>query len=354
MLKALKFVGLTLYAAVFVEAYTWYAVDDIRKGPSFTVYDAEHGLAMRKNFAGRRVTHEYDMSFTTGEQGFRGGTYDVVKPSGTLRVASVGNSQAFGVGVDDDETYCQLAERELNERVDCDVQVMNMAVTESKTDTVLSMWDKIVSFEPHVLLVRYDYWNFINPNLIYKVRDGQLVHRETFPNTGLRRRLEKVALLRHFEGFAWYGFVRLKLPTYLTRMREARDRMFTLHTQTPEAEKPPISYDWKEFLQLKELLYRAEAAQLDVVFLKFPLYPHDVSDHFRSVNPNRDERFAALVDRDGVVVIDCSDLDMGRRPELYYPEDEHLNLLGHAELARRVSDGLTGQLSSDCQGSGSK
>lgn len=332
-----RWLALGTYAAILTELYCWYAVPGIRVGPSFTVWDANHGFAIRKNFSGRRQTHEYDMTFTTGAQGFRGKTYSKNKPPGTYRIASLGNSQAFGVGVNDNQTYSYLLEQRLNAMGAGQVEVLNMAVTDAGTGMILSMWETILAYEPDVLLVRYDFWNFVNPFKQYSYRDGSLVHHPPYAQSLLRKTIEKSHVVRYLENAAWYGFVRGLVPTYSVRISETKAALLApLHKTSSAGSAVAKSTDEQEYRLLRELVKRAQVAGIPLLMMKCELYP-DESPAFRRDNPERDERVARIISASGVTVLDCTDLSVRRTPMMFFRVDQHLNQQGHAEVALRLS-----------------
>jgi len=88
--------------------------------------------------------------------GFRGAEISTAKPEGTLRVAVVGGSAAFGVGVHDDETIEAYLATALSERLGRPVEVINGAVTSFNSSQELSqILFRIMPLDPDVIIV-YD------------------------------------------------------------------------------------------------------------------------------------------------------------------------------------------------------
>ena len=350
-----KYFFAVVFTLVFGEMYCRWAVRDIRYGPSFTIADPEHGWVIRKNFVGRRATREYTMLWTTGEQGFRGRTYDKIKPDGVLRIASLGNSQAFGVGVNDDETYAHLMEKELSRIAHRPVEVINMAVTDTGTDVILSMWDEILGFSPDILVVRYDYWNFQDPYRLYDYQAGRLVKREQERMSSFRQFMDRQPLTRHLEKSALYGFARLIIPRYSIRLHEATARLFNLNTKhvlqtasaagnrfattMPLGGPTATPADDQECRLLTELVRRARAAGIPLVIAWFNL---DLTGPQTAMELAREQRFKDITSVAGVYTLDLRDMLPIR--EYFYPVDEHLSPAGHAHVASQLSSIISEKL----------
>src|SRR6185503_2752348 len=87
-------------------------------------YDGLPGV--RGRFHGQTVTHN--------SQGNRGPEAAFAKPSGVRRVVVIGDSQAWGYGVGDDETIPAQLQRLLNEAGGARYEVLNLGVGGYGTD----------------------------------------------------------------------------------------------------------------------------------------------------------------------------------------------------------------------------
>jgi hypothetical protein len=81
----------------------------------FNVYlpNAKLNHTLRPDWEGRNITDAYDVGVRINELGFRGGS---AKPQSAARprILVVGDSFAFGMGVEDDQTFAHVMERELS------------------------------------------------------------------------------------------------------------------------------------------------------------------------------------------------------------------------------------------------
>jgi lysophospholipase L1-like esterase len=84
--------------------YAGYVQSRERMAPGFLVYDPTLGWRMAARWSGRHVHYDFDAQYTTNAQGLRGTEW--LDPAiGNRRIAFLGDSFTFGLGVNDDETF---------------------------------------------------------------------------------------------------------------------------------------------------------------------------------------------------------------------------------------------------------
>ena len=122
---------------------------------------------------------EFDVRIHTNRFGLRGPTPAIPKPAGTVRVLMLGDSYTFGFPVQDEETFCALAERGLRAR-GLPVEVINGGVSGySPTLHYLSLRDEFLQFEPDLVILWYDLGDlqedtWFQKNLLYDAQ-GRIV-----------------------------------------------------------------------------------------------------------------------------------------------------------------------------------
>ncbi|MGQ0792578.1 MAG: SGNH/GDSL hydrolase family protein [Deltaproteobacteria bacterium] len=100
--------------------------------------------------------------------GFRGGDWEIEKPAGVKRILILGDSMAFGPGMNDDETFTALMEASLNEGAPLGTryEVMNFSVPGYDTGHEICILERYaMKFKPDAVFL-----NFYLNDLIY-VRD---------------------------------------------------------------------------------------------------------------------------------------------------------------------------------------
>ena len=86
--------------------------------------DVTVGWRPRPNITARHVSGDvFDTTFTTNSRGLRDREHSIEKPPGTLRVVVLGDSFAWGYGVNDDVVFPRLLESQL-----AGVEVINLGV----------------------------------------------------------------------------------------------------------------------------------------------------------------------------------------------------------------------------------
>ncbi len=309
---------LLVFAVVFVEAYCWVAVPKIQVGPSFKQPDSELGMVQRRDFKGRRYTHEYDMYWSTGAQGFRGGSHSKKKPPNTVRIASIGNSHTFGVGVQDDETYSKLTESALG-----DAEVINMSVTNGGTGIIVRTWENILGYQPDALVIRYDGWNFEDPYRQYHPGDGPLVARDHHQQKRNPLRALEDTPLR--DSAAW-GLLRVRYSPISKGWRLAKCRLVTIRTVNSatclerNTEAALAQRAAQEGRLLEALSSLIASVNTPVIFLRFALTEQQAQIFD-----------AHIPDLANVSVLDFA--SMVGNTDYHFAVDKHLNANGHAQVA---------------------
>jgi lysophospholipase L1-like esterase len=90
-------------------------------------------------------------------QGFRDREYSVTKSADCLRIAIVGDSVTFGVGVDIENTFVKQAERLLRSRCKKKIEVMNFGASGASTINELELIErKVLLYKPDLIILEMD------------------------------------------------------------------------------------------------------------------------------------------------------------------------------------------------------
>lgn len=92
----------------------------------------------------------------TNSRGFQGAGFETAKRAGALRVVCMGNSSTFGWGAPPDSSYPRLLERELEERLARDVEVINAGVPGYSSIQGLAFLEReIIPLSPDILTLSF-------------------------------------------------------------------------------------------------------------------------------------------------------------------------------------------------------
>lgn len=328
--------------------------------------DGALGYTIRPNWETYQVAEEYSVRVTTNALGMRGAGASAEKAPGVYRVLVVGDSFAFGYGVEDWETFPARLQAELEER-GLRVEVLNAGVPGWSTDGYfVYLREHGFALEPDLVLVALSEnelsdmgWNRLAldedrlPRRVESTRRmidyrGRMRYLDGSP-------LEVPAL--DFPGSEWLAdhselFHRLRLRIAKTwialRLESEAERRSQMAGEPPsgpiaslgEAEIQRGLLSGQEFQlryhrHLIDAIERASEERgiaLRLLLAASPWYPEHGRPGERALHEDCSLDPACL---------DSADLFTGASdPDAYYPRDGHWTAEGHARVARALADWL--------------
>ncbi|HXT71913.1 MAG TPA: SGNH/GDSL hydrolase family protein [Vicinamibacterales bacterium] len=176
--------------------------------------DAEIGYTYRRTF----VSSAFGAGLRTNSLGFRGSDWTRERPANTVRIALIGDSHAFGFGVEFDQTWGELLRGRLAARLRRNVEVMNFGVNgynsrqEAAVLTALAL-----PLAPDLVVIQVS----SNDN------DAALkVDAEGFLHTGVKGKPDDIDIWqdRHQQAYSWFQRRMLSTSRFLTWVRILRLR----------------------------------------------------------------------------------------------------------------------------------
>lgn len=268
--------------------------------PAYVEHDARLGWRYRPNAVERHATDEFDVEVRTNSLGFRGPEWSLSDgPEHAPRVLVLGDSFAFGWGVEHDESLpARLQE------LRPDWKVFGAGVSGYGTDQELLLLEALVDrVRPDVVAVVYC------ENDLYECADDVAYgkHKPRFVSAGGELRLEGVPVPR-----PWMERASLAWRAYL---KSRWERQFAARPRDPNAE-------WALVCDL----YR----RMRDVLRDRPLVV--VSDQARLAG------FAA--DEPGIEHVDLGSAFGADTARFHFPVDGHWNRDGHARAAEALARAL--------------
>ena len=301
---------------------------------------------------------EFHYRITTDAYGFRR-TYPFVNNEKTYSFAILGDSQSFGVGVNDDETFASLLAKNLN------ASVLNTACPGYNTiEEFLTYQNRVKQFKPrHVLLFFFagndPYENYKNRRLYYEKPQIQTFAQkpqnapdswwEELKNflakhSAIYNSLIKLRQIPQINQFLYrYKLVNPTPPAELAIFKKDEDSQALAHWQMTEQMIINLrdeveangSKFWIVFIPDR---YQVNKAHWQQWLSKYNLNAQD----FDLTLPNR--HLTAFSVKNGIHFEDTTEIltqmyNQGKN--VYWKIDSHLNVLGHKVIA----DFLTSRLS---------
>lgn len=300
---------------------------------SSNVYSEVYGWELRRGFRGL----DFGRMASVNAQGYRGPAHAFTKPAGVSRVVMLGDSIAYGAGVEDWETFSALLEAKARGRR----EVVNLAVGGYGTDQALLRLERDgLRYQPDVVMLHFclfsDYVDNALPAALFDARQPKP-----------RFTLEGGQLVLHDE------HVRLSPPRRLAQWLVDESHLYNrvvglLHgNRAPRA--PGVWIDRRDAVladlgSAAELTFRLVRRMKDVsekagARFFFVIHPDRFSYKHRSKLMRKMCRNPLL---DGLPVIDLGPRyrERGRSfEEIALDEPGHLTHLGH-ELAAEALDAL--------------
>lgn len=127
-------------------------------------YENRPGGSMRLRYKSRSGALLREVVASVNAQGFRGPLVETERTEGTLRIACVGDSQTFGLGVGDEESWPAVLETTLRaEDAASPVEVLNCGVAGYEIEQeVASLEERVHAFESDLVILGF----FMNDTLV--------------------------------------------------------------------------------------------------------------------------------------------------------------------------------------------
>ena len=117
--------------------------------------DYELEFTMKPNFCGRLEGSEFQNSVNTNSAGFRDSREFTREKSDSVRIFGLGDSFAFGWGVEQQQTYLSLLQQELKDRTDATVDVFNLGVWGYGTLQEIKVFNLFRDYKPDLVILEF-------------------------------------------------------------------------------------------------------------------------------------------------------------------------------------------------------
>jgi lysophospholipase L1-like esterase len=168
----------------------------------------------------------------TNEHGLRGPSRTFAKPNGTFRIVLLGDSFAFGWGVEHEESFAHLLESKLSKRIGKPVEVINTGVPGYSTFQQVAVFEELgAKFNPDAVLLFFVENDFGLPFMIKNFDNpGSL------EETSSREQFQKYKGLENND-WTYLDFINpnSQLPELLKLCKKSQAKLFVAINPNPKA-----------------------------------------------------------------------------------------------------------------------
>ncbi len=336
------------------------------------VSDPDLGYVLAKNYDARHQHPEYDMTIHTSSDGLRGKEITSKSPD-TFRILVLGDSIAWGYGVDLTDSFPHQLEQRLNDRLSPGFEVLNAAIPGYGTAQELVLLQKLgLDYEPDLVIVGLFVENDAYDNLIEgaqyrRVVGGYLVDWYRYERNRKENPLVPVTAFLS-QNSHLYVFLRSFVRGFTARGSDGlpRLRLEALPEISEQGYLPVFAKEYSPEMErgmaltkrlIGDIQDAAAARDAEILLILFPsqvqVYPDlwaDLQtayrldgDKYALAKPNA--MLGEFAAQHGIPMVDLlADFrEAGRDTQLYYRTDLHQNAAGQALAAEVVYEGLLAQ-----------
>lgn len=274
--------------------------------------------------------------------GIRGPEATRKKPQGVWRIAMIGDSVTYGLGVEVEQTFPSLLESELNPADTGPVEVLNFGVPGYNSFQEYTLLRKrVLDYEPDLVVMTFTPDDVETTPVIIKVGGSMCLFRNHFEGIGLLNNSLHWAVFRSSH---LYRFLYKRAALAFA----APERGFEAGNAKPEVE-------WQNVCRAANLCAEKETEFLLVLspwLLPYAEPPEDTElvlptpDEFRSLSEAFDQVRKLAADS-SLEYLDLGPLyqEYSGKLKLQPLDHEHLNPLGNKLVAERLSDKVSVMIS---------
>jgi hypothetical protein len=250
-----------------------------------------------------RLSTTGDALYRINQDGFRGPKHARPKPVGANRVVVLGDSIAFGYGVDEASAFPRVLERQLAALApQANIEIVNLAVGGYNAWNEAELLKDVgVTYQPDLVLVQFCINDLNDPSVHFDAQTRILLSTipdDAFPNPSLRRG-PRHSPSRFLAWCAASSLCAAASDQWLAAQEPHFDDAAKRAALTPVETDDGPEWDWLETRYL-EMAAAAERAGSRFAVLAFP-YPAQLTGH--TPDPVQ-ERVLALARRNGWTGVD--------------------------------------------------
>jgi lysophospholipase L1-like esterase len=331
-----------------------YLISDVIRPDPVLPFRFQENASGRMSYPG-----EFDVAVRINGQGLRADEdYTYAKPEGVVRIAILGDSMTFGQGVEASQAYPKVLESLLKAgKREC--QVLNFGVFSwGPGEYYAYLKNDVLRYHPDIVAVGFflggDFFDTVNSKVV--VQDGELVVNSSRSGGMLESRkftqfipfsswLRGHSHLFRLAGVALFSPKEIVVSGYRYDLNKPyEDMLYSPHSNVFLRDDP------QSIFSLNQAVIKAMAAAVNDTGGRFVviLIPESKQVKTASIEgldysiPNR--AMADFLHAAGIPFVDATEALRRASDNAYYPQEGHLNPVGHRLVAEAVAELLVGIL----------
>jgi lysophospholipase L1-like esterase len=298
-------------------------------------YDRDYGWAHVPGSTGRFESFGFDTLVEINSQGFRGPDVSIEKGPAKRRIVVVGDSYAWGFGVEYDEIFSTRIQQACS-----DVEVVNLAVSGYSTDQELLLFrEKGIAYDPDVVILvmagndfesntrSKEYVYYHKP--VFVLEDGELeLTNRPVPRAN--------ALLRFAASTSKRSYLLTQLNRVFQGIREKGERERRAARRKKEPPRDDVEFPRTPAERITGLLVESFISTVESTGAPLIIV-------FVDGQGGRDRRLAGYLGETSAALVHVDDyIPSSAYDDYHLPGDFHWNPTGHAIVGDALLDVLLG------------
>ncbi len=292
---------------------------------------------------------EFETNYVINSMGFRDKEYNFKKCKHCFRILMVGDSFTEGGGVQENESFSNLIEVELNKLYNTEIEVINTGISSNSVVLeYLMLKYKLINLEPDMVVLNIDISDIMQDSAYLKEAtfssNMELMAINGCGVTEKDYKIENIFNVKFFKllnNIADKIIIKLGIKMKTVTRYPKKDIMITNNNYLVSNIKEVNEYWDTTFIYLEQIVNITKTNNVDLIIVTYP-WGHQISkdewsegrkafgfeeNKIYSLNPQR--RIMSFCKKKDLTYLDISEKFIESKQKNYYTYDMHWNKRGH-------------------------